>query len=125
MTRREDATPGAIERAGALGAEHGRARAGWVFDGNTSSATYAHAVKLDEAGDPAWHDYYGAPAPLSGEYADDMTPRALAVELDLDPDSDLDDVCTAYEDAYQDAHDSEVMRVAHYHNDDNDSEDDT
>jgi hypothetical protein len=104
------------DAAEALGTEHGRAGASWVFDGNTSDETYRECVRMDEEGDPEWFDYFGPTSgPLSGEWADSLTPAALAEAIGLDDPSPevLDDVCRTYEDAYDNAWRDEVMRVAY------------
>ena len=99
-----------------MGATAGRAVATWVFDGNTSESTYEECVRLDNDGDPAWYDHFGARAPLSGEWADEPTPAALAEALGVEPDSDdMGDLCSAYEDAYYAAYHEEVMRMAYDH----------
>lgn len=110
------AEPSPEDRARELGAEHGRAAASWYFDGNTTAATYAATLRGIEEGDPAVYDTFPG-SPLSGEYADGMTPSRLAAELGLAaPDDGIagsseelaaaelaDAVCTAYEEGYHDA----------------------
>jgi len=116
-----------VDAAAALGAEHGRAGGSWVFDGNTDQATYVRCLELDEEGAPEWFDMFGpSSGPLSGEWADGMTPARLADELDVstdaawgeDPDGDpelLAELCDAYEQAYNEAWRDEVLRTALYH----------
>lgn len=106
----------AIEAAGKMGAEDGRAAATWVFDGNTTDETYQTWARMLADGDPEMWDHYASP--LSGEYADGLTPRSLVESLDLDNDSLTDEerteLCDAYEDAHRDAWHDEVERVAGY-----------
>ena len=119
-----DTTEELLERARALGAEHGRAGGTWVTDGNTTDATYRDIIDRDEEGDPEWWDRYGpASGPLSGEWADDMSPDSLLRELGIDLGTLQDwdssqefeaSVCDAYEQAYYDAWRDEVLRMARY-----------
>lgn len=102
----------ALENARKLGAEAGEAAATWVFDGNTSIDTYRQWRKGIEDGDPEIMDNY--PTPLSGEYADDMTPVRLMITLGTADDATDDEqaeLCDAYEDAHQSAYWAEVERV--------------
>jgi hypothetical protein len=104
-----------IADARKLGAEHGRAAGSRVIDGNTSAET-ARAI-LD-----GWEDCDSEimdmmPAPLSGEWADSMTPARLMDELGIDPENvPIDvypgDLCDAYEEAYEDAYWLEVRASA-------------
>lgn len=104
-----------LAEAAALGAEHGKAAASWVFDGNTTTEQYRRFLVGIEEGDPEVLDEYGPRSPLSGEFADDMTPYSLAQELGLDYDSepthDMDNICDEYETAYYDAYWQELERV--------------
>lgn len=117
-----------IEAAAALGREHGKVGGSWVFDGNTMRQGYEQCIQWDEEGDPAWWDHYGPQSgPLSGEWADGLTPGSLVTEIvgeadvdysdeEYDAESDLrEDLCSAYEDAYYEAWHDEVMRAAIYH----------
>ena len=109
-----------VERASALGAEHGTAGGSWVFDGNTPHEDYVGA--LEEDGDDWWELYGPDTGPLSGEWADGMTPDGLFRELGqaidfADPDQyerDLAPLCDAYEQAYYAAWRDEVLRMARY-----------
>lgn len=100
-------------RVRALASEHGKNVASWRFDGNTNASEHAECVRMDEEGDPAWDDTFGARAPLSGEWADELTPAALTGALSIDADSDLaDEACKIYEATYYEAYRDEVLRVA-------------
>lgn len=103
----------AVAAAAAGGAAHGRSAATWTFDGNTDLGTYRKCLDLDEEGDPAWDDMFGARAPLSGEYADEPTPATVLAEYG----GGLDDeaIVTAYEDAYYEAYHEAVLATARYH----------
>jgi hypothetical protein len=82
-----------------LGYAEGKSAASWVFDGNTTEATYRYVLKGIEDGDPALYSMYDERIPnLSGEYSDDMTPVKLARDLDLDFFADAEAVDTACED---------------------------
>lgn len=110
-----------FERAEALGREHGHAAATWVFDGNAERETYERVGRMINDGDPEVYDLYRSP--LSGEYADDMTPSRLLEEIgagafNLDREADRPDfeseVCDVYEAAHSDAFWEEVERAIHY-----------
>jgi hypothetical protein len=107
-----------------LGAEHGRAAASWVFDGNTPQDAYARALKGIEDGDPAVLDTLPS-ADLSGEWADTLTgPQLVADAISYAGGSDdlsddwFTNICDAYETAYDDAVLDEVSRVARFQTDD-------
>ena len=106
-----------LARATELGADAGRAAASWVFDGNTSDATYREVLRGLEDIDPMILDQFNVPN-LSGEYADDPTPASLAEDLDLDPEADedlLEEACQVWEDLASAAFWEEVERVARLH----------
>lgn len=101
-------------KAAERGTEDGTSAAGWVFDGNTDEESYRAAIKMDEDGDPEYFDYFDAPAPLSGEWADGLTPASLVDELGYTEltDEEVSEVADAYETAFNDAHRDEVLRIA-------------
>jgi hypothetical protein len=110
-------TPEAITgRAESLGRDAGHAAASWAIDGNTDRATCARILAGITDGDPAVMDAYRVPG-LSGEFADEYTPRDLAGELGLDP-GDADDadamrtVCDAWEAGASEAFWHELERLA-------------
>lgn len=81
----------------------GTVAASWVTDGNTSRETYARILRGLEDGDPEILDSLPWPN-LSGEWANDPTPRSLAEDYGIteerDPSGDLTaDACDAWEDA--------------------------
>jgi hypothetical protein len=102
------------DQAAALGAEHGRNAGSWVIDGNTTVETARAILKGYEDGDPEVMDMQ--PAPLSGEWADSMTPDILANEVDLPintlQEGQLEEVCDAYEQAFADSYWAEVLGAA-------------
>lgn len=104
-----------IADARKLGTEHGYGVATWVFDGNTPQATYVQFEKWIDDGDPEMWTYYREP--LSGEFADDMTPDRLFVELGFAQMDHTDGpeigsgLCDAYEDAHRIAWETEVERA--------------
>ena len=99
-----------------LGKADGAAAASWVFSGNTDRQTYAQwAQWLANDDDELWEHY--AP-PLSGEWADELTPRDLVTNLglalDVIHDSDENQICDAYETAHRDAWLAEITRAVRY-----------
>jgi hypothetical protein len=94
------------ETAAKLGTEAGQAAASWVFDGNTTQATYLHVLTGIIEGDPEVLDAYSAPNLSGGEWGDELNDAALAAELSLDPAADaeaLDEAANAYNDAASEA----------------------
>lgn len=104
MMRRRPAT--FIESAEIEGRRAGESAASWFFDGNTSLETYRRVQDGIDEGDPEVLDTFPS-SPLSGEWADGVTPMGLVRSLGLDPhDIDEDDqsaLCDAYEGAYDEA----------------------
>lgn len=96
----------AMLRAAKIGAEHGRAAASWIFDGNTDRHTYEVFRRGIEECDSEILDRLPAPD-LSGEWADGYTPGELITEcglsyVDLDDDEE-EDLIDAYRQAFTDA----------------------
>lgn len=114
--QRNPISPKLLDEAAQLGAEHGKSAGAWVIDGNTSEETKLLALKLDEDGDPEFYDRFGTPDPLSGEWADGLTPDGLLRELGLSPEFVEDwqsaEICNAYEESFRDSHRDEVLRSA-------------
>lgn len=104
-----------IAAATELGATDGRAAATWVFDGNTSDETWTEARRALDEGDPAAWDAYSSP--LSGEWADGLTPTALMEQLGVEDATDeaTDEACTAYEQAHSEAWADEIDRAIAAH----------
>lgn len=99
-------------RARELGAAEGKSAASWYFDGNTSDDTYRRVLAGLDDGDPAILDTLPA-SPLSGEWADGPTPRTLADDLGIAPDdARLDELCSAYEDAFAEASSDGIEAIA-------------
>lgn len=63
------------------GVEAAKAAASWVTDGNTDPENYVRLLKMMDDGDPAADDYLPASPNLSGEWADDLTPKSLYEEI--------------------------------------------
>ena len=108
----EDSEFQALEtKARELGTEDGHAAGTWIFDGNTTPATYVQWRKWLDDGDPEMWSHYRAP--LSGEYADDMNPQRLMEALDAPSMGDEAEyrLCSAYEQAHADAWSAEIERV--------------
>jgi hypothetical protein len=97
-----------------LGEAAGEAAASWVFDGNTSQETYRKVLDLIAAGDPALDDIVSAPSWLSGEHSDSVNPASLLASLEATEveDSDADAICTAYEEAADQAFWNHVEQTA-------------
>lgn len=98
------------------GAEVGRNKASWAWDGNTDDATIRAWVVGNAEGDPMVMDAYCPPS-LSGEWADDATPASLCEDYDVSPDDAradwiTDEICTAWEDAASTAYYRELYRMA-------------
>ena len=96
----------------AAGRDHGIAAASWYFDGNTTTQTYAQVLCQLREGDPAVYDTFPT-SPLSGEWADDPTPRTVLADLDVSEDDDAADwLCAMYEDGFGVAVSQEIERLA-------------
>lgn len=103
------------------GAEDGKAAATWVFDGNTTEETWTAWRTMRNDGDPEVWDHYAAP--LSGEWADGLTPRAILEDYDVElddvseevRDEMSDEMCAAYEQAHSDAWGDEIDRAIAEH----------
>ena len=104
-----------IKAAEAIGTDHGKIAASWVFDGNTTRESYARYLKGIENGDPETMDSLCEPS-LSGEYADDYDEQMLAVDLDLGMEDieTLEECAEAYNRAAASAFWLEVERMARY-----------
>lgn len=97
------------------GRERGRNAASWMFDGNTTDATYRAFLAGWEEGDPEIMNRYQPPSWLSGEWAGESISELLGdaeTQRDLDR---LEDVEQAYSDAADVAYWRELERVAWYH----------
>lgn len=94
-----------------LGDSHGRAAASWFEI--PDEATARHILKGIEDCNPEVMDELPG-SPLSGEYADDYSPRALYRDLDISGDADSDDkeLCWEYETAWYSAVEDEIARRA-------------
>ena len=88
-----------INKARNLGRDAGEAAGSWAADGNTDASAADRVLTMLEDGDPQAWDYLPRIPNLSGEMADDPTPRTLADDLGIDPESDLlEAACEAWED---------------------------
>ena len=101
-----------LSHARKLGKAVGEAMATWVdFD---SPMQAQRVLQMIDDGDPAIYDSLRGPN-LSGEYAGDPTPFALAEELGIESDDErLDDAATAWEDAAMTAFWDAVARAARH-----------
>jgi hypothetical protein len=107
-----------------LGTTEGATAAEWVFDGNTDHARYVRCVEWDAAGDPRWHEEFGAgDGPLSGQWSDSRTPAGLLAELGVgqimtahDESGEAEqEITAAYENAYLESWSARVLSTAVAH----------
>lgn len=107
------------EQAYSLGHEDGTQVGAWVIDGNTDAATARQWLQWSRDGDPVFWESYRAP--LSGEYADDMTPDRLRNVLgvsaeDWDSADELinaaEVICAAYEDGHAIGWEDQIVHAA-------------
>lgn len=96
-----------------LGQDHANNAASWSYDGNSDREERGQVLEMLAAGDPAAWEYL-PPAPnLSGEFAGELTPQRLAVQIvgsDLDNIEDestlIDELCNAYEEGVDETFES-------------------
>jgi len=105
------------------GSEEGANAAEWVaqdtFGGRVTRGAKESAqevIRQMDEGDPAFWDGVSLPD-LSGEYADDPTPRTLAENYGLDEENDpdgfiLDELCTEWEEGVSDGFGSKLYELA-------------
>jgi hypothetical protein len=88
-----------------LGAEHARNAATWVADGNTTQEHIRRVlVAMLEDGDPAAWDVLPQAPDLSGQWADDPTPRSIAYDIvgeDVEQLPEGGEIADALADAYE------------------------
>lgn len=108
-----------VREASAMGAADGKGAASWAFDGGTADHIYRAFLAGYEDGDPMVMGYYDHAGPLSGEWADGLTPAGLLSAVGVDPDDAPEwverEVCDAYELAFDAAYWGELQRVAILH----------
>lgn len=118
--QRAEVVEGWTAEARERGADDARAAASWAADGNTDPAAARRVLRMLDDGDPAADDYLPRRPDLSGEFADDLTPDALAEAITgadaAEIDSDLiDALASAYEagvsEAFEDACVAELRRA--------------
>jgi hypothetical protein len=73
-----------IAEARERGADAAKAAASWVTDGNSDIDERRRVLAMMRNGDPAADDYLPREPDLSGEFADDLTPRTLLIEISGD-----------------------------------------
>lgn len=116
---------GLISDAEAIGTEHGKNAAGWVFDGNTPRETYAAVLRGLDAGDPAVLDALPAATLVDDDEdqpnADGYSEGDLASDLvgddeyvDLISHPRWGEICDAYLMAADTACQQEIERQARY-----------
>lgn len=125
VLRESGRTPEAVQRAswiaGAreLGVEQAKNAASWVYDGNSDRTERAKVLAMMRDGDPEAQDYLPDWPNLSGEWANDPTPKSLVEDITgldaLDAqalDGELEnDLATAYEDGVDETFEQECERL--------------
>jgi len=101
------------------GYAHGKGRASWVFDGNTTDETYRTFLRLHDEGDLP-EDFY-PPDALSGEWAGESIPELLGDLMDGDDYFD-EQVMEAYEDGFREGWWDELVTTANYYTQDSSSD---
>lgn len=101
-----------IENMRQADADAGKSSASWLVDGNTSEDTCRAILKQFDDGDPAAPS---APSPFSGEWAGDPTIEDVitdvcSVDFDSLEPEEVDELATAYEDAFYSAWQDEAER---------------
>jgi hypothetical protein len=99
-----------------LGVEHAKNAASWTVDGNTRPEHVAFLLDLIEAGDMRTDDFLPREPNLSGEYADDPTPKSIAMDitgedLELIDDELISALADAYEAGVSDTFRAECERI--------------
>lgn len=92
-----------------LGRARGRAAASWVFDGNTTDATYRAAKRGIDDGDPQILDRLCPPNWLSGEWTGGSISEIFGDNRVSD--AAMEAYCEAADAAYW----AEIERVANHH----------
>lgn len=99
-----------LEQAEEEGYERGVSAGSWVVDGNTTKETARRLLQGIEEGDPEVMDTLPS-SPLSGEWADGLTPSDLLDSFGLDEEHDAaSDVLDAFELGYSRGVEAEVVR---------------
>lgn len=103
-----------LDRAEQLGSEHGYAQGTWIFfSGPVEARAFLDEIEEDDPEILATHR-----SPLSGEYADGIS-RAVLISDELDlveaslSDTEIDQICTRYEEGHARGFRDEVTRTAH------------
>lgn len=112
MARRILAIDEVIERAEEEGYGHGVTTGSWVLDGNSTDEAARRLLQGIEDGDPETLDALSS-SPLSGEWADSLTPADVLGWFDMDEEHDAaDDVLSAFEAGFSRGVVDEVERSA-------------
>lgn len=90
----------AIQEAYRMGQQAGRNAASWAADGNTTQEHARKVLRMLADGNPEAWDFLPNHPDLSGEWADDLTPNALAYSLGVDHLENMDAV-EALSDAWE------------------------
>ncbi len=102
MTNAPDLTT-LLRSAHDLGESHGESAGSWILDGNSTVETARWILAGIDDGDPEVMDIQ--PMPLSGEWADDLTPSGLLSLLDVEDvdafeDHEISSIFDHYEEAF-------------------------
>ena len=100
-----------INKARNLGRDAGEAAGSWAADGSTDAEYALRTIQQLEDGDPEAWGYLPEIPNLSGEWADSPTPRSLADDLGIDPESDLlEAACEAWEEGVSETFEDACIR---------------
>lgn len=101
-----------VEQAEQEGYDHGVTAGSWLLDGNSTSEAARRLLRGIEDGDPMVLDALPS-SPLSGEWADSLTPADVLAWYELDEDDDAaGDVLRAFEDGFSRGVQDEAVRSA-------------
>jgi hypothetical protein len=100
-----------LSRARNRGRASGRAKASWVFDGNTTDATFRATLQGITDGDPAVLDALDW-SPLSGGWAGESINELLGDLLEGTAEEIVPEIEEAYETAARDTYWYEIERYA-------------
>jgi hypothetical protein len=102
------------QQAYEMGCERARHAASWIIDGNTSEDHIRRVLAMMDDGDPQYEQFLPASPNLSGEWADDLTPIRLVIEIagdGVDPDPIIDGICDAYGRGVDETFEGECERI--------------
>jgi len=108
----QPASDDVIEQAEQKGYEYGVSAGSWLLDGNSSEDAARRRLQGIEDGDPEILDALPC-SPLSGEWADSLTPADVLGWYDLDEEHEAaEDVLRAFEAGFSRGVEAEAVRSA-------------